>query len=88
MKYGDIANLPWGDKERFEPGAFGNAASLDLILNKQHSRLSPLCRTGGGGMVVDDSDRELRVTAQIPETSDGNDTFDARQGKGVAGFFH
>ena len=86
MKYGDIAELPWGEAERFEPGAFGSVGGLDLILNMQHSRLKPLARTGGGGLVIDDSDRELRVTATIPETSDGNDTITLVRGKVLRGF--
>ena len=24
LRYGDTATFPWGDKERFEPGAFGD----------------------------------------------------------------
>ena len=29
MRYGDTATLPWGEKERFESGAFGDVSTLD-----------------------------------------------------------
>ena len=47
MRYGDVAKLPWGDKERFEPGAFGNVGSKDVILNFQHDRKRHWQEQGG-----------------------------------------
>ena len=61
--YGDVAVFPWG-RERIEPGAF--APLGDIILNKQHDRKTPLARTGGGGLVLDDSPEALRIRAELP----------------------
>ena len=42
MKYGDVA-VVGSRRERFAPGAFAPVG--DVILNKQHERVSPLART-------------------------------------------
>ena len=73
LRYGDVATLPWGDKERFESGAFGNVNRADVILNFQHDRSKPLARTGGAGLEVTDSAAELSVRAVLPETTEAND---------------
>ena len=72
MRYGDIAELPWGDKERFEPGAFGALGNADIILNFQHDRTRPLARSDGGDLRIDDDPHELRISAELPDTPDGN----------------
>ena len=36
--YGDVAELAPGLKEVFEPGAFGDLAKADVILNSMHER--------------------------------------------------
>ena len=72
MRYGDVANIA-GFKERFEPGAFVNTASNDIVLNLLHQRSRPLARTGGGGLVLTDSAAALEVRAVLPETRDAAD---------------
>ena len=73
LTYGDLYETPWGYKERIMAGSFGNVGAADVMLNKCHDRARPLCRTGGGGLVLDNSDRELRLEATLPDTNDGND---------------
>ena len=68
IRYGDNATMPWGASERIEPGAFGDLADADAILNLQHDRARPLARTQGGGLTLRDSRSELRVEAELPET--------------------
>ena len=72
MRYGDVATLPWGDKERFEAGAFGEVGGLDVILNVQHDRSQPIARTGGT-LRLSDSGGELRIEADLPDTTIAND---------------
>ena len=72
MRYGDTATLPWGEKERFEPGAFGEVGGLDVILNVQHDRGRPIARTTGGTMRLSDSAGELRIEATLPETTEAD----------------
>ena len=68
IRYGDVAVLPFG-KEIIDAGAFGDVASSDVILNRQHDRGKPLARTGeGGGLALVDSPVELRLQADLPET--------------------
>ena len=66
MPYGTVAVLPWGE-ERFEPGAFGDVAGADLILNVFHDRARPVARTGAGLSFRDAADA-LHVEAMLPET--------------------
>lgn len=73
LVYGDVAEFPWGDKERFEAGAFGSVASLDVILNVQHDRGKPVARTGGGGLNLIDSAQGLDIRAELPDTTNAND---------------
>ena len=67
MRYGDTAKFPWGAKERFAPGAFGDVEAADVLLNVQHERSVPIGRTGGGGLTLRDTHEELRVEAILPE---------------------
>ena len=73
MKYGDVAKLPWGEKEKFEPGAFGEVAGLDVIMNVQHDRAQPIARTTGGTMRLADTGGELTIEADLPDTTIAND---------------
>ena len=77
MKYGDTATLPWGEKERFEPGAFGEVAGSDVTLNVQHDRARLIARTGadpsGGLLTLRDTGNELTVSAVLPDTQEAND---------------
>ena len=72
IRYGDIATLPFG-KEVIDSGAFGDLSQADLILNRQHDRGKPLARTAGGGLQIEDSPVELRLTANLPETPTGKE---------------
>ena len=72
IRYGDIATLPFG-KEVIDRGAFGNLENADLILNRQHDRGKPLARTGGGGLVIEDSPTELQLQADLPDTPTGRE---------------
>ena len=76
MRYGDVAEFPWGDKERFEPGAFGNVPGADAILHKQHDRSDPIARTGGGGLKFTDSPTTLELRATLPNTTAANDVLE------------
>ena len=71
LPYGEIGNGPYG-RERFEPMAFSPIG--DVILNRQHSRASPLARTGGGGLEVKDTSEALTIRAVLPETQ-GRDRY-------------
>ena len=75
VKYGDTAKLPFG-LERFEPGAFGRVQDADIILNVQHRRDRPLARSGGGGLLLTDSQRELAIAATLPSTRESDDALE------------
>ena len=62
--YADEAVFPWG-LERVEPGAFLPLG--DVILNRQHDRKTPLARTGGGGLTINDSPEALSISAELPQ---------------------
>ena len=70
--YGDVARVGYG-RERIAPGAFGDVDSLDVILNLQHQRGRPLARTGGGGLVLEDSPTALTVRGLLPPTREADD---------------
>ena len=74
IRYGDIGIHPWGGRERFSSGAFGDLAGADIVLNSFHERSAPLARTGGGGLELFDTKTELTIRAELPDTSDANDT--------------
>ncbi len=76
LQYGDVAKLPWNEKERFEPGAFGALGNADVILNVQHDRTRPIARTGGGGLTLRDDPQELAVSAELPNTRDADDALE------------
>ena len=77
VRYGDEAALPWG-RERIQPGAF--APLGDVLLNRQHRREAPLARTGGGGLVLEDTPEALRMTAELPATRDAADVMELVRG--------
>ena len=72
IRYGDEATLP-GFRERFQAGAFGDVAALDVVANLQHRRDRPLARTGGGGLTFTDEATALRAGLDLPATRDGED---------------
>ena len=72
IRYHDEAQLP-GFRERFQAGAFGDVAALDVLANVQHDRGRLLARTGGGGLALTDGPDALRATLDLPDTRDGHD---------------
>ena len=72
IRYGDIAELPWG-REKFIPGAFADLANSDVIMNVQHDRGRAIARTQGGGLVLEDSSEALRIRAELADSTDAND---------------
>ena len=85
MRYGDTAEFPWGDKERFEPGCFGDIGKVDFTLDKQHERGRTMARTGGGGVTLNDSLSTLEMRADLPNTTDANDTLELVRAKVLRG---
>lgn len=74
LRYGDVSTRnETGGRERFEPGAFGDVATADVILDLMHQRTRPIARTGGGGLVLTDSPEQLHIAATMPDTRDGDD---------------
>ena len=71
VRYGEVARLPWG-RETFEPGAFGDVASADVILRFQHERSRPIARTPSTLRLVDGPEA-LTIAAQLPETREADD---------------
>ena len=72
LRYGDTATIG-GISERFERGAFGDVAALDVVLNRQHSRERPLARSGAG-LTLSDSPTSLTMAAELIDTADARDT--------------
>lgn len=70
LRYGQVAEIGGGLRERVEPGAF--APLGDVVLNSQHDRQRPLARTGGGLTLVDRSDA-LYLRAELPATREADD---------------
>ena len=82
IRYGDVANFPWG-RERIQPGAFVPLGSV--ILNRQHDRKTPLARTGGGGLSLEDSHESLRIRAELPDVPSANETLSLVRSKILRG---
>ena len=61
IRYGDVASIG-GIQEKFEPGAFGDLSSADILLTLQHDRSKPVCRTGSGLSLIDTQD-SLQIRA-------------------------
>ena len=85
LRYGDIAEI-FGEREQFRAGAFGDISRADIILNLQHSRDRIIARTGGAGLSLEDSAAELRVSAELLTTSDGNDALELVRKRALRGF--
>ena len=85
MRYGDTAEFFWGDREKFEPGCFGEIGQIDFTLDKQHERARLIGRTGGGGVTLTDSMRSLELRADLPNTTDANDTLELVRTKVLRG---
>lgn len=76
IRYGDTAEISEYYHERIAPGAFGDVARADVILDTMHMRDRPLARTGKGGLTLYDGPNELRFTAELPNTRDADDTLE------------
>ena len=74
VRYGDTARLPWG-RERIEAGAFAGGMA-DVILNASHERSTPLARTGGAGLTLDDTGERLAFSAELPATRAADDVIE------------
>ena len=74
IKYGARGRGPYGS-ETILSGSFGELESRqDIFLNFMHDRSRPLARTGGGGLVLIDSENILRFTASLPNTQLARDS--------------
>lgn len=74
ITYGDTALIAGRFQERFQPGAFGDVESLDVILNVQHDRSLLLARTGeNGGLSLRQSENRIEMRAALPDTTAGRD---------------
>ena len=71
VRYGAEADLRVF-RERILPGAFN---AEDVLLNIQHDRGRPIARTGAG-LVLTDSDAELRMAATLPDTRHARDAME------------
>ena len=85
VPYQRVTTLSWG-KERFIPGAFGDVARLDVILNLHHRRDRPVARTGGGGLELLDSETELRIKAELPQSRESDDAIALVKANVLRGF--
>ena len=74
LRYSDEA-VVGGIRERFEPGAFGDVTTVDVILNRQHDRRVPLARSGSG-LTLQDGPESLRMAAELPKTREAEDTLE------------
>lgn len=90
MRYGSRASLPFGE-EMFSAGAFGDLSQADIILNRQHIREMPLARTKDsadddyGRLILNDDERRLLVTADLPDTTEARDTMELVKAKILRG---
>ena len=73
MPYQSEASIGGRFSERFVPGAFGDLAKSDVLVNMQHNRSRPLARSGGGGLVLQDGEDALRARVSLAPTQDGRD---------------
>lgn len=73
VRYGEVARIAGGIRERIAPGAFGDLSAADVILNAHHDRKRPLARAQGGGLELLDTAEALRMTAELPATAEAAD---------------
>jgi len=90
MVYGDVAEFPWGERERFAAGAFYDLG--DTILDLQHDRARPLARVGGGDntgagkLILTDSPTKLSLEAKLPNTRDADDAIELIRTRVLRGY--
>ena len=85
IRYGTIAEVrDYGRgrtyKERVLPGAFGNLADQDILLNWRHHRNDPVARSRGGGLFLDDSLTQLSIRADLPDTDEARNLWESVRG--------
>ena len=80
MTYGEVANGDYGP-ERFASGALEFS---DVVLNRQHQRVVPLARTGGG-LELREVEGKLVMRADLPDTQDARDTVELVRKKVLRG---
>ena len=73
IRYNTVGTTPWGTREQFQPGAFGDVSGLDVKMNLMHQRQEMIARTGGGGLILIDSPEALMVEADLPQTRAAED---------------
>ena len=83
VPYGQASDVG-GFLEEFVPGAFTNLASPDILHLAGHDQTRLLGRTGAGTLRFDDRSDGLYFSADLPDTSDGNDA-DVLAGRGDYG---
>ena len=75
MQYGSEAKLGPTLKERFGPGAFGDAATLDVVFNVGHVPERVLGRTGPhGNVALRDVANRVDFEARLPDTALAQET--------------
>lgn len=81
IRYGEVSTgLRF--KERFESGSIN---FKEVILNVAHDRGRPLARFPDGGLTLHNSDKELRIEAILPNTTEANDTLELIEKKVIKG---
>lgn len=85
LEYNRQADIAGIFMEEFRPNAFGDLTGADILMNLQHDRGRPLCRSQGGGLELQDSEHELRITATLPETQTGQDALTLIRNKVLRG---
>ena len=75
LRYGDVARIG-GEREKFLPGSFPGVEGDDILLNRQHDRTRVLSRSHGGGLTVTDSPQALSIRAELPQTTDSDETLE------------
>ncbi len=71
IDYVDVYELG-RSRMQFAPGSLVNIGAADVILNMQHDRGRPMCRTGGG-LELMEADNKVFAKCELPPTQDGND---------------
>ena len=75
LRYGDVARIG-GQREKFLPGSFPGVEGSDILLNRQHDRTRALARSQGGGLTISDSPQALSIRAELPKTTDSDETLE------------
>lgn len=71
VPYGQASSIGGVFNETFEAGSIRYDS---VLVNRQHDRSKPLARLGHG-LVLENSETELRADIKLPDTVDGRDTY-------------